>query len=108
MTRCSPGCSDSSPPHSLIVTAALFVIVALPVGAIWALRALARPPRDEEAQEVAIARRVAGLSTARAELRVARVELEGVDGEWGVYLGEVEALCRRAVALASLKEVAVQ
>ena len=99
MTRCSPGCSDSSPPHSLIVTAALFVIVALPVGAIWALRALARPPRDEEAQEVAIARRVAGLSTARAELRVARVELEGVDGERGVYLGEVEALCRRAVAV---------
>ena len=71
-------------------------LVALAAGAIWALRALARRPRDEEAQEIAIARRVAGLGTARAELQVARVELEGVDGEWGVYLGEVEALCRRA------------
>ena len=86
------------PERRLLITA-LYVIVALSAGAIWALRALARRPRDEEAQEVAIARRVAGLGTARAELQVARVELEGVDGEWGVYLGQVEALCRRAVAV---------
>jgi len=87
-----------SPERRLLITA-LFLVVVLAAGATWALRALARRPREEEAQEIAIARRVAGLSTARAELDVARVELEGVDGEWGVYLGEIEALCRRAVAV---------
>ena len=86
-------------PERRLLIAALFVIVALAAGAAWALRALARRPRDDEARQMAVARRVAGLGTARAELQVARVELEAVDGEWGVYLGEVEALCRRAVAV---------
>jgi hypothetical protein len=88
------------PERRLLITA-LFLIVALAAGAVWALHALARRPRDDEAQEVAVARRVAGLNTARAELRVARAELEGVDGEWGAHLEEAAALVDRARAARS-------
>jgi hypothetical protein len=62
----------------------------------WALTALARTPRDDDVQQVAIARRIAGLGQAQAELELARAELQGVDGEWEAWVGEVEALCRRA------------
>jgi hypothetical protein len=89
------------PERRLLITA-LFLIVALAAGAVWALHALARQPRDEEAQEVAVARRVAGLNTARAELRVARAELEGVDGAWGAHLEEAAALVQRAQAGSSV------
>lgn len=92
-------------PERRLLIAALFLIVALAAGAIWALRALSRRPRDEEAQEVAVARRVAGLSTARAELQVARVELEGVDDEWAACMGEAAALCGRAASVVRARDV---
>ncbi len=79
-----------------LLISALFMVVALASGAVWALRALARTPRDKDAQEVAIARRTSALSTAKAELRVAQAELEGLDGEWGAHLEEISALCRWA------------
>lgn len=91
-------------PERRLLLAALFLIVALAAGAIWALRALSRRPRDEEAQEVAVARRVAGLSTARAELKVARVELEGVDDEWAACMGEAAALCGRAASVVRARD----
>ena len=81
-----------------LLLAALFIIVGLVAAAIWALTSMARTPRSEDAQQVAIARRIAGLGQARAELEVARAELEAVDGEWQARVGEVEALCRRAVS----------
>jgi len=82
-----------------LLLAALFIIVGLVAAAIWALTSMARTPRSEDAQQVAIARRIAGLGQARAELEVARAELEAVDGEWEARVGEVEALCRRAVGV---------
>jgi len=82
-----------------LLLAALFIIVGLVAAAIWALTSMARTPRSEDAQQVAIARRIAGLGQARAELEVARAELEAVDGEWEARVGEVEALCRRAMGV---------
>ena len=82
-----------------LLLAALFIIVGLVAAAVWALTSMARTPRSEDAQQVAIARRIAGLGQARAELEVARAELEAVDGEWEARVGEVEALCRRAVGV---------
>ena len=84
-------------PERRLLLAALFIIVGVVAAAIWALTALARTPRDDDAQQVAIARRIAGLGQAQAELELARAELQGVDGEWEARVGKVEALCRRAI-----------
>jgi hypothetical protein len=79
-----------------LLLAILFLITALVAAAIWAITSFARRPRSEDAQQVAVARRVAGLGEARGELRVVRAELEALDGEWGVRVVEVEAVCVRA------------
>jgi hypothetical protein len=79
-----------------LLLAILFLITALVAAAIWAITSFARRPRSEDAQQVAVARRVAGLGEARGELRVVSAELEGLDGEWGVRVVEVEAICVRA------------
>jgi hypothetical protein len=88
------------PERRLLITA-LFLIVALAAGAVWALHALARRPRDDDAQEVAVARRVAGLSSARAELRSAQAELAGVDAAWGFGVLGVRQVTARASAVPS-------
>ena len=82
-----------------LLLAILFLVTALVAAAIWAITSFARRPRSEDAQQVAVARRVAGLGEARGELRLATAELEGLDGEWGVRVVEVEAVCVRASAM---------
>ena len=81
-----------------LLIALLFLLVVLAAGALWALRALSRGPRDGEAHEVAIARRVAARSAAGAKLHGASADVDLLDSQWAAGLLALDALGHRALA----------
>ena len=82
-------------PNRLLL-ALLFLVVAVLAAAAWAMAFLGREPRDRDAQEIAVARRLSERGALLEQQAAAEARLAAIGVAWDAATEEVEGVRGRA------------